>query len=404
MPAEETNQTIIGFMPKVNRMRLKSWGVLAGLIAIIVVVIIVLTARGTIGGQSAAHLLYTDSNSGTVALTDASDKVLSKNTFAAGALYSFEAAAPGGGILLSTGAGGSSESYVFIDNNGQPKNLAASAVTTLNNAILLDTLHQVYFTSQDTVAFVTCPAGGSCQLETLNIFSGKTSSIIDTGVKTATGLVPVYLLGLSQTRTIAYLRIIGSNKLSNSTGAIYQVDLKSRKVVQSTDFSSTIDYSASLSPDAQQVAYRTGGYGTELDIHILNLLSKKDSKIKWIGSEIGSQPGGLMWSPDSTKVLITDLNIAPPPGSPAISKTLTVGYLDSLKMKITSLKTISDLSHNTVTAQGWLDNKDVVYQTAASSKDYDFTNSTYTTTKQNITSKNTTSIQSYGSLSHVIYW
>lgn len=381
---------------------------IAGLVIVVIVVVASLAAvllRGTpakVTAQKAAHPLYVDSAKDKVTITDSTGKSLSQLPYPANAYVNFEAVSPSGGALLSMSITSTEEGYMLIKDG---KNIAPSnqAVKALRTAVVLGTTHRVFFTSEDNVVMVVC--GDTCKLDSLNLISGKSQLITDTGVKPVAGPVAVYLLGVSGDLKSAYLRVNAANKLSSDKAAVYQIDLASHKVLHTIPVSVEAGYDLALSPDNQKLAYTTGGYGNPVTLNVINLANNKKTSTKWgTAGTIDDSPWSLQWSPDSSKVLFYSMDIVLPAEAPAATQPLALAYLNIAKNTITDLQTVNDPAFKDIRTAGWLSNSQVIYEQDTATQRYSFDNAAGKVFAQDVTAKQGKTIEAPGKLISVIYW
>lgn len=342
-----------------------------------------------------SELVFANSAQGQLYITDENGAQLSKTSFTPAGYLSVQAIAPAGGVLASLNTTTPQESFIFA-RSGTTKTFTGDAAAQLSSSVLAGSSHQFYFTGDSSMLLVSCPdANTDCSLNTLDLSSGDHSKLLDTGIKQTNKTFPVvYLVGYSPSQHSAYLRVSGKNKLGSSINGVYQVDINSKKVVRTIDLTALGNDTAVLSPDASKLAYTSVGAKNTTVINVLDIKSNKTQKIPWNQGLLSSQPGTLMWSPDSSKILFQTVNVVIPVSAGQTPPSVKLAYIDlSNNNSVTVLQEVKDPSHETIVGLGWVDKDSVVYQTQTAKTAYDFTNSTKTTLKQNITTKDTTTLK-----------
>lgn len=396
-------QSIVSVM-RPNHQRLWRVVVLAAFVVIIIAVGIFLATRGNSGsGQGVAHLVVDNPAKNSVSVTDVGGKQLYKLGYLQYSYVNYEASSPKGELLLSLSISTPGENFIFA-SVAKAQTLPADTVKNLHAAIVLDSSHHVFFTDENTVVYMDCPAASSCKLVSLNLGSAKLKIIADIGAKPVIAqLPPAYPLGTSPDGKTIYIRTLLANKLGKYAAGLYAVNM-SGKVTASWPLNRDADYTPSLSPDAKQVVYKTGGNHAAINLGVLNLATSKTYQTKWTGGEIADNTSALSWSPDSKKVLIIGSNsLLPRPNFDSTFDT-TIGYLDVSNDKLTNLQTVKDSAHNRVGSLGFLDNDTIVYELDNSTKTYDFSSPAIQIMKLNIGNQATSKLAAPGSLKHVIFY
>ena len=385
-----------------SRRRTISLLVIAMLVAVGVIAFALWNNLAPAPSVKSAHPFYADSTKNVMTLTDSAAKVTSTIPYPPNAYVNYEAVAPDGGTLLSLSITTSSGGFIFI-KNGKAQTLSDEAIKILRSAIVLDSSHRVSFTGDNTVVLVIC--GSTCKLVNLNLLTGKTVDIVDSGVAPSNVLAPVYPLGISTDAKSVYLRVIGANKLGKENGALYKVDLNSHNILRVVPMSQDVGYTLSLSPNKSKLIYKLGGNGSPVSLHVMDVASGEKTTANWDKGDIADQPSAFHWSPDSSKILFQTINIILPPDVSATSaKPIVTAYLDVPKMTVTELQSFNDPSHHNIPYQAWLNISQVIYELDTSSKSYDFTKPDIKVYSQDISSKKTTNLPGLGRLTQVVYW
>lgn len=359
---------------------------LAIILVIIIGLITVYFVRKTVSSHPAVNVrfLLADNSTDKLTITNTSDKQLYQLKYPLSGYPSFVAAAPDGQLLAGISPGSTQEGFTLGRDNKAAK-LSDSVLTSLRSSAIIGSSNQIYFTDNQTVVYLAC--SDTCNLTSLNIVTGQTKTVADTGVKSAQPAT-VYLLGLSSDRKSAFIRTMAPNQLGNDASAVYQVDLGSGKVQKETKTPVAAGYDLSLSPDGKSYIYSTGGYNTNIVLHVVDMATGKDTTTKWVKDELGGNPTTFSWSPDSKKVVFATVHITLPTdykgGQP---RNTVVAYLDTAKKTVTTLQTVVDQSKTMISYTGWLDNGTVVYNQQNTSTANDFSNPSNQAFKQNITSK-----------------
>ncbi|HVO86603.1 MAG TPA: hypothetical protein VMT23_02625 [Candidatus Binatia bacterium] len=335
------------------------------------------------------HLLFGDSTKGQLYTTDAAGTQQAKFAYPKNSYPYFQASAPGGSLLLSVNTNTPSESFIFVQSGAQ-QSLPAASVSQLHASVTVNQSHQLYFVDSTTVLMVTCPdANTSCSLDKLNLVNGKMTKLLDTGVKQASSFFPqVYLVGYSASSNSAYLRVTAANKLGKSASAIYQVSLKTTKVVKTINVPVIAGYAISLSADQSKLAYQTIDVKDKTTIHISDLKANTSQIVDFSLGNLINSPEALKWSPDNKKLLVQTVSISVPAsaGQSAVLKPLITAYIDTGNgNSVNDLQQIKNPARQTLVYQGWTDNDTIVYQNKQASSDYDFVNGTNQTFKENVT-------------------
>lgn len=373
------------------------------LTALIIVVLagfigaVFLNRSDTLANQKEARLLFIDRAKNKLKLTDGTGKQLQEVAYPAGSYPNFEAATPKGQILVSLNLGSTEESFLFF-KDGKPKTLNNDAVKALRSAAIVGASHQISFSDENTAVYSTCP--DTCKLVSLDVSTGRAKTISDTGVKGLTP-APVYLLGLSGDNKSAFLRVVGANKLGKATDSIYQVDLKTAKVMSEAKLPSDVGYILIPSPDRNSYVYQVGSTGAETTIHVFDLETSKDTAVKW-----GDIPQTFIWSPEGQKVLFYSAQVNLPQDATRTAKDTSIAYLDMSKSKkeIIELQNVKDQAVNQVAYADWLDSDTIIYAQNTTSRAYDFTSPTSKTYKQALSSKQPLAIGPEGFFEQVVRW
>lgn len=363
--------------------------VIAALVIIAAVVsAIVITDKN--GGGSApikpAHLLFVDAKTNKITAADQNLKEQYKIAYPKYSYANFEASSPKGETLFSLSIGSPASGAVFI-KDGKAQTLGDKTVQALRSSIILDSSYRAFFTDEDNILMVTCPAGASCKLVRLDINSGGTQQILDTGAVSSSILPSVYLLGVSDDGKTAYLRVMADNKLSSNKAAVYEVDLAANKVIKTHTVTTDAGYSPALSPDKKKIVYKTTDSKGDVAIRILDLGSGKETTAAWKKGALPNTPSLFQWSPDSQKVsFISSDSFLPRPKQDS-TFPIYLAYLDIAKDTVTELQTINDSAHNNIASLGWLDTKNVVYEQDNSIQPYDYASPTVRLFKQDVSTK-----------------
>jgi len=369
---------------KFNAQSLLSLSVLA-IIAVVIVGYVLFSG----GSSSSKHnytsqLIYADTNSGQVYLTDSSGKTLSKAAIPKYSYPSSQALASNGGLLASTGTGSNSESFVFTRLN-TIKTYSGDQAKLLSSAPLMQTSHQIFFTDDKSVILLSCvDQGTDCQLQKLNLATDKSSEVLDTGTKQPIKYIPnIYLVGYNSSKQLAYIRVINSkNKLGSSTNAVYEVDTAHAKVTRNFDLPVEATYTTTLSPDGSKIAYTSTDKNNKKIINVLNLDKKSHLQTNWDKGLLATGPGTLNWSPDSTKILLHSINITTADKTP---QPVVVAYVDvGDNLSVHAVTQLTDPTHQSVFSLGWLDNQHIVYQVKKSATPNSLLNATNQTLTQAI--------------------
>lgn len=330
------------------------------------------------------RLLFANSSTDKLTVTNTSAKQLYQLNYPLSSYPSFVAAAPDGQLLAGVSPGSNLEGFILARDNKAAK-LSDSVLSSLRSSALMGTSNQIYFTDNQTAVYLTCP--DTCKLTRLNIVTGQTETVADTGVKTAQ-LAQVYLLGLSSDKKSIFIRTMDANKLGKDADAIYQVDSGTGKVQKETKIPAGVGYDLSLSPDGKSCIYSTGGYNSNIVLHVVDTATGKDTATKWVKDQLGGNTTTFSWAPDSKKVVFATVHITLPPdykgGQP---RNTLIAYLDIAKKTVTTLQTVVDQSKTMINYIGWLDNDTVAYNQQDATSANDFSSPTNQAFKQNITSK-----------------
>lgn len=341
------------------------------------------------------ELLMADAAKGQVYLANKDGGQLSKAAYTAYSYLTFQAAAPGGGVLAALNAGTPQESFIFT-RAGTAQAFSGDIAKQLGTSVIVGLSHQFFFTGDSAIAMVSCPdADTDCSLESMNLSGGTVNKIVDIGVKqTQASFPPAYLVGYSPADHSVFLKVTGSNKLGSSVGGVYQVDINSKKVIHTYDLPALGNNTAALSPDGKQLAYTTLSTNNDSNINVLDLSSGRTRKIQWKQGLLSSQPGTLQWSPDGTKLLVQTANIVIAASAGQTPQPVEVADIDlSNNNTINVLQQIKDPRLETIEGLGWVDQSTVVYQTETTKTSGDFTNPTRQTVRQDVGSKQTTTLK-----------
>ena len=187
----------------------------------------------------------------------------------------------------------------------------------------------------------------------------------------------------------AYIRVAGAaNKLGKATSAIYKIDTNSDKVSGSVNFPLAAGTVFALSPDGNKLAYITTSSINKAAINVLDIKKNKTQTVQWDKGPLPTSSGSMAWSPDSKKLLVQTINLAPPTANQTPEPSV-IAYIDVSKKDgpVNVIQEISDPAHQAVLSLGWLDNSTVVYQLKKSSKAYSFVEASSQTLRQDIGSK-----------------
>lgn len=355
------------------------------------------------GSIGTAHLLVDDRSKAQISLTDTAGKTTYNISYPKFSYVDYQASSPQGKLLLSSGAGTPTESFLFAVN-GKLQSLPAASLKALHSSSYIDNMHDVYFLDENNVVYTTCDSGSTCKVENLDLSSGKAKQVVDTGAKSLIPQLPsAYLIGLSSDRHLAYVHTMTANKLGKDATAIYAIDLNG-KVKSSWSLPNDAGYSVSLAPDTGHVVFKTGTKSSSTVVN-LDLHTKKSSKVKWTKGEIVDQPSTFVWSPDSKKVFFWGSDSILPRQKAAATFDINSAYLDITSNQIVDLQTVKDSAHNQVADHGWLDSDNVVYEQNTASQAYSFSSPTPTIYKQNVKSKAITKFNNLpGILRHIVYY
>lgn len=356
------------------------------IIIVIIIIILGLLLAGPIKKKTVApeqaHLLLDNTAKSQLVMADTSGKQLYSLSYPKFSYMHFEAVSPNGEILASRGLSTKDQSYILVVNS-KAKDLPTASVEALSSAIVLNSTNQLYFTDENNVVYVDCTK--TCKLMLLNLLSGDSRTIIDTGTRPLIPqLPPVYPLGLSADRQTVYVRTLLGSKLGRKTAAVYAVGLNG-KVSNSWDLPAEADYTPSLSPDSQKIVYRVDDLNSKsAKISVLDIKTGKTTSAKWSNGEIVDQPGSLAWSPDSQKVVFWGSNSILPHPDQNATFDINLAYLNITDAKITNLSTVKDSAHNQIAYHGWLDSGTVIYEQDSASQANTFSSATPTIYKQNV--------------------
>lgn len=353
---------------------------------IIATLAVVLIVRKTTSPSMLAttRLLFADSSASKLIIADSANKPQYQLSYPLYSSPNFAAVAPNGQLLVVLSPGSNQEGFILAQGN-KAISLSASLINTLRTSTVVGGSNQIFFSNSSTAIFVAC--ADTCKLMSLDIASGRTKAIVDTGAKTAFP-VPAYLLGLSTNNQSAFMRVIGDNKLGKDISAIYQIDLGSGTVLRQINVPIEAGYDVSLSPSRSSYIYWTGGSTTEVVLHVIDVTTAKGTVVKWQKDLLDGELSAFSWSPDGKKVLFASTHITLPTiTAQSNPRNTTIAYLDLTKKTVVNLQTIKDQSRTMVTYLGWLDNDDIVYNQQNSSHSYDFSSPTNQAYKQNISSK-----------------
>ena len=349
------------------------------------------TDQGTSANSNTqAQLIFADSAKGQVYITNDSSQQLSSYSFVKNSYLGFEANDASGDVLFSLNANTPGESFMLL-KSGSLKSLPTEVVQRLRLSVTVGASANLYLADSNTALTVACTDPNStCVLESVNLTSGEATPIVDSGVaQTDPNSPQVFLVGYSAGARSAYLRVIGANKLGNSTSAVYRIDINSKQVTGSYSVPQSAGYAIAVSPDNAKLAYHTPGQSTT--VHVLNMSDGQDQNVTINSSSLANLAGAIRWSPDSQKLLVQTQ------GKTSASPTQSV-FISLSKKSVTTLQQIDNSSLGIIYYQDWLDNANVIYQTITTGVAYNYanTNSNTLTFQQNVFNKMTANFNSPG--------
>jgi hypothetical protein len=310
-----------------------------------------------------AVALYVDSTNKKLTETDSKGTVLASNTYAGEYAY-FTAATPGGGVLWglsTTNSVTSAHTFSFIDKAGKPVTLGQPTITALTASNGDRGDYSIAFINETVALEVACTTSAKandCKVETLDIMTGATKTLVETTAPAATdtGDALIKILGISTDSKTAYIEASGPTSFGKDQDGLYKLDLATAKTSQIEP----ITYGSgniSLSPDTKIIVYEADSQTahTGPTFHIVDIATGTEKTAVLNEAEVPYSAGTPNWSPDSSKMLLQGM-------SSDSKSTTNINYLDVAKASVVSLITIPDSSMNNITAVDWTNNNTVVYE------------------------------------------
>ncbi|HVX58273.1 MAG TPA: hypothetical protein VG964_00880 [Candidatus Saccharimonadales bacterium] len=350
-----------------------------------------------------AHLVLDNRSQSKINVTDKTGKQLYSFAYPTNSYMSVEASSAQGEVLLSRVISANTFGYTLL-SGGKNLSLPAASAKALNSAVYFGGSHQVYFTDEQDVTYASCPSGKTCQIMMLNLLSGDSKVVADTGAKPIIPTLPTaYPLGVSPDGKTIYVRTLAANKLGKTVYGLYALNQQG-KVSGNWDISADADLTPKLSPDAKQVVFKTGSKD-QTTINTLDLSLKKTHKASWSGGQLTDLTNTFSWSPDSKKVLFWGSNAILPRQNPNASFPINIAVLDVPSSKITNLQTISDSAHNQIVYQSWLDGGNIVYEQDSATQAYVFSGASSQIYQANVSKKAVSKFNNLsGNLAQVIFY
>lgn len=377
-----------------SRLRSRRWlnvGIILLVIAAVIAGSLFVKDHDKKGGASAertVRLVYTDPAKGQVYLADNTGKVLANSTIPVNSYASYEALSTDGSALVAVGSPGPQEDFLMV---GGSQIISDDSEKALKTADYQGGSHNFVFIDDSTLLYTVCAPKTTCKIDALNLATGKSHQVADTGLQAQTAGY-CYLLGKSPDGRTVYLRVSGQNKLGKSTSAVYQVDASHGKVLETVQVPAYAGFDMSLSPDGKTLAYSGGTTGkngqVQAVIYLLDADSGKQTSVKWEQAGPNGMVGRLEWSPDGKKLLMLTAAINTQAGSKQAPTPIYLAYLDTSTNQITNLLTVTDTRLNSVLSGGWLNDEQVVYDRLVATSPSAFTTAKSIVYKQDISSKN----------------
>lgn len=353
-------------------------------------------------GQQTAIVLFADYSQSKLVVHDRTGREVSKTDFPYPSSYvRHHATSPNGSALLSVGSGTSNEAFFFA-NRTNKVDFSSEAAAALASAVMLNGRHNILLISEETAVYVTCPEGQTCRLIRLNIKTGQSDTVTDSGVVSAP-FAPVYLLGAGSDKKSVYLRVVGANKFGSETSAVYKIDLVSGKAASKTKVALEAGQNLAMSPDKTKLIYKTGGFGQPAELRVIDMSSGKEAKVVWDKAEIANTTDAFQWSPDSQKVLFLASESIVRPTAAADNPQRLV-YFSLKDNQVRQIISLSQTYSKTITYYNWLDNENIIYKQLIADKENDFTNAKQEVYKLSIGSNSSAKVDTPLQLEKVVFY
>lgn len=349
--------------------------------------------------QKTPHLLLFNSVDGKYTLTDKNGKQIHETQGTPGSYPDLEASSPDGQFIISLyNSSDQTYTYLLIDKNGKQQKLNSTVINNLTKRGKT-LLSNVVFSGEDNIVLSDCTVANSsadnnCKIIKINLLNGEENTLLDTTVpqKYVTGESVFNIIGTSSDQKNLYIEANGPSKLGDSNNAIYRFSLGNSSSAKLYDLpESSSANNLTMSQDSQKIVYdsQAGDSGSinGATIDIIDIPTGEKSNLTWSKSaSSGAYP--YVWSQDNSKLSIVGNEWLT--GGVSSIGPLTLAYIDVNSNTLKELLTIQDSAHKMVDKQYWVDDTNLIYELQSTTRDHDFRGATSEIFKENISTKEST--------------